>query len=139
MQTLDMLVAGAVEGPPLATPPVSPQLGSCYIVAAGATDAWTGKDQCLAAWTSGGWRFAAPIEGLSVYERISGTFAVYRGGSWEVGMVRGQSLVIDGDQVVGPRAAAIESPAGGTIIDVEGRTAIDAILGTLRQHGLIAA
>ena len=83
--------------------------------------------------------FARSIEGLSVYERISGTFAVYRGGSWEVGMVRGQSLVIDGDQVVGPRAAAIESPAGGTIIDVEGRTAIDAILGTLRQHGLIAA
>jgi hypothetical protein len=139
LQTLDMVVAGAVDEPPLATPPVSPQLGSCYLVAASATDAWSGKDQCVAAWTSGGWRFVQPIEGMTAYERSSGTFAVYRAGGWEMGIVRAQSLVIGGEQVVGARAAAIESPAGGTIIDVQGRAAIDAILGTLRQHGLIAA
>ena len=139
LQTLDMLVAAAVEEPPLATPPASPQLGSCYIVAASATDAWSGKDWCLAEWTSGGWRFLQPIEGMTAYERSSGTFAVYRVGTWEMGIVRAQSLVIDGEQVVGARAAAIESPAGGTTIDVEGRATIDAILGALRQHGLIAA
>jgi hypothetical protein len=83
--------------------------------------------------------FARSIEGMTAYERSSGTFAVYRAGGWEMGIVRAQSLVIGGEQVVGARAAAIESPAGGTIIDVQGRAAIDAILGTLRQHGLIAA
>jgi hypothetical protein len=34
LQTLDILVAGAVEEPPLSTPPTSPSVGACYIVAA---------------------------------------------------------------------------------------------------------
>src|SRR5581483_2077842 len=38
LQTLDALVAGAVEGAPLPAPPVSPALGSCYMVAAEATE-----------------------------------------------------------------------------------------------------
>jgi hypothetical protein len=46
--------------------------------------------------------------------------------------------VIDGQQVVGGRAAAIDSPAGGAVVDVETRSAIDAILTAMRQHGLIA-
>jgi hypothetical protein len=52
-------------------------------------------------------------------------------------MVRGDALVIGGNQVVGPRAAAIDSPADGAVIDVEARAAIAAILDALRQHGLI--
>jgi hypothetical protein len=45
--------------------------------------------------------------------------------------------VIDGQQVVGSRAAAIASPADGATIDAEARAAIDRILASLRQHGLI--
>ena len=132
-------MAGAVEEPPLATPPASPAVGSCYIVAADATDAWAGKSQCVAAWTSGGWRFVSAIEGMAVFERTSGTWAVYRAGAWEIGIVRGSSLLIDGQQVVGPRGAPIASPSGGAVIDSEARTAIDAILDALTTHGLIAS
>jgi len=39
---------------------------------------------------------------------------------------------------VGARAAAIDSPAGGTVVDLEARSAISAILSAMRQHGLIA-
>ena len=138
LQTLDILVAGAVEQPPLATPPASPAPGACYIVDAGATDAWAGKSQCLAGWTSGGWRFLAPVEGMLLYERTSATWAAFRNGGWELGIVRGAAVVIGGEQVVGPRAAAIQSPTGGTVVDPEARTAVDAILEALRQHGLIA-
>jgi hypothetical protein len=138
LQTLDALVGGAVEGPPLATPPPAPPIGSCYIVAASATGAWAGKAQCLAAWTSGGWRFIAPVDGMMLYERTSGTCAAYRNGAWEVGIARAASLVIDGQQVVGGRAAALDSPAGGAVVDVEARSAIDAILTAMRHHGLIA-
>ena len=53
-------------------------------------------------------------------------------------MIRGASLLIDGQQVVGPKDSAIESPSGGTVVDSEARAAIDALLGTLRRHGLIA-
>jgi hypothetical protein len=137
LQTLDVLVSGSVEEPPRATPPASPALGACYIVGDGATGAWTGKASYLAAWTSGGWRFIAPMEGMSLYERTSGTFAMFHTGAWESGIVRGASLVIGGQQVVGDRVAAVESPAGGTVVDAEARSTINAILDALRQHGLI--
>ena len=138
LQIVDALLAGAVEQPPLATPPTSPAVGACYIVAPGAVDAWTGKSQSLAAWTTGGWRFISPTEGMALFERSSGTWAVFRSSAWEIGMVRGAALLIDGQQVVGQRGAAIASATGGTIVDSEARAAIDAILGALRQHGLIA-
>jgi hypothetical protein len=112
-------------------------MGDCYIVAPEATDAWAGKSQFVAAWTSGGWRFVPPVEGMLLYERTSGTWAVFRNAAWELGSVRGVALVIEGQQVVGPRAAAIPSPSGGTVVDVEGRAAVAAILDALRQHGLI--
>lgn len=139
LQTLDMLVAGSVEQPPLATPPASPALGACYIVASGATDAWAGRSQCVAAWTSGGWRFVPPVEGMRLNDRTSGTWAAFRSGAWELGIERAAALLIEGQQVVGARVAAIASPAGGTVIDNEARAAIDAILGALSQHGLIGS
>jgi len=137
LQTLDILVAGAIEEPPTETPPTSPSVGACYLVGTAATDAWAGRAGSIAAWTSGGWRFEPPTDGMTLYERTTGTYAVYRNGAWELGMVRGSALVIGGEQVVGQRTTAIASPTGGTVIDVEGRVAIAAILDALRLHGLI--
>lgn len=137
LQTLDVLVAGAVEDASRSAPPSTPQLGECHIVAEAATGEWAGKSQHVAAWTSGGWRYIAPIEGMTLHDRTSGASAAFVGGAWEIGIVRGASLVIGGQQVVGARAAGIEAPAGGTVVDVEARTTLDAILDTLRQHGLI--
>lgn len=137
LQALDVIVAAAVEEPPCVSPPESPVLGACYIVAAAATDEWAGKSQCLAAFTSAGWRFVAPQEGLACYVRSSGSWAVYRAGAWEVGQVRGSSLVLDGQQVVGPRLGAIAGATGGTLVDSEARAAVDRILTAMRQHGLI--
>ena len=137
LQTLDALVAGAIEEPASANPPTAPAVGACYVVADGATDAWAGFAQSVAAWTSGGWRFISPAEGMSLYERTTGTWTVFRNGAWEAGLVRGSALVIGDEQVVGPRAAAIASPAGGATVDLESRASIDAILEALRQHGLI--
>ena len=136
-QTLDLLVAGAVEELPLAAPPMSPALGACYIVADAATDAWAGRSQCVAGWTSGGWRFVEPVEGLSLFVGSTGTWATFRAGAWEIGRVRGDAVMIGDQQVVGSRAAAIASPAGGATVDSEARVAVDAILGALREHGLI--
>jgi hypothetical protein len=137
LQTLDLLVAGAVEEGPRASPPGAPAPGACYIVAAAAVGAWAGKSNCIAGWTSGGWRFIPPMDGMSLYVRASETFATYRAGAWEIGAVRGSSLVIGDDQVVGSRQAAIASPAGGSTVDAEARTALSAILAALRTHGLI--
>jgi hypothetical protein len=137
LQILDLLVAGAVEEPPGTTPPASPTLGACYIVAPGATGEWAGKALCVAGWTSGGWRFIPPAEGMNLYVRSTATAASFRSGIWEVGQVRGAALIIGDEQVVGSRAGAIPSPTGGTTIDGEARASVDAILIALRQHGLI--
>jgi hypothetical protein len=69
--------------------------------------------------------------------KSSGVWAVYRAGAWELGTVRGSSLVLEGLQVVGSRAAAIADPAGGTTVDSQARSAVSQILAALRQHGLI--
>lgn len=139
LQTLDALVGGCVEGPPQPSPPPSPTLGSTYLVANGATGAWAGKDDCVAAWTAGGWRFTAPIEGLHLLDRSSGAVSMYRSGGWDLGGLRATSLEIGGVQVVGARASAISVPSGGTIIDAEARAAVGAILSALQAHGLIAS
>ena len=79
--------------------------------------------------------FARSPEGMFAYVRSSANWAVYKGGAWELGVVRGASLVLGGQQVVGPRAVPIASPSGGTTIDSQCRTAIGQILAALRQHG----
>jgi hypothetical protein len=137
LQSLDTLVAGAVEEPPRADPPTSPAVGACYIVAGGAVGEWTGGDGRVAAFTSAGWRLIPPLEGMTVYVRSSSVWATYRAGAWELGQVRGSSLVLAGQQVVGSRAAAIASASGGTTVDSEARAVVDQILAAMRQHGLI--
>jgi Protein of unknown function (DUF2793) len=139
LQTLDILVGGGLEEPPRPTPPSSPAVGAAFIVADGATGEWAGKANCIAAWTSGGWRFVPPVEGMTLYERTSGTWASFREGAWSIGTVPATALLINGQQVVGPRAAAIAAPSGGTVVDLEARAALNAILTTLRQHGLVEA
>src|SRR3954454_12115999 len=81
--------------------------------------------------------FARSFEGLNAYVKLSGTWANYRSGAWEIGTVRGASVVLDGVQVIGPRLAAISAPTGGTNVDAQGRVSISQILAALRQHGLI--
>lgn len=133
------MIAGAVEEGPQTSPPASPAIGSCYIVADAATGDWQGRDGQVAAYTAGGWRYLAPVEGMSFHMRSSGTLADYRSGGWELGVLRGSSLVVGGKPVVGGQAQAIADPAGGVTVDAEARSAIGAILAALRQHGLIAS
>jgi len=138
LQALDLVVAAAVEEPPRAVPPATPAVGSCYIVAVSPSGAWVGHAGCLAGMTTAGWRFVAPIEGLAAFMRSSGLTAVYRAGTWELGMLRGDRVEIGGQQVVGSQTSAIPEPTAGSVIDAEARTAVAAILSALRQHGLIA-
>jgi hypothetical protein len=137
LQTLDTLVGGAVETGPLAVPPASPSIGDAYIVDESPTADWAGRPGSVAAYTSGGWRFVEPVDGLSLYVKSQGQWASFRAGSWEIGQLRGSSVIIGDQQVVGSRAAAIAPASGGMTIDAEARAAIDDILVAMRQHGLI--
>jgi hypothetical protein len=137
IQLLDLLVAAAVEGPASPAPPAAPATGATYLVGAGATGDWSGHDDCLAGYTAGGWRFIEPRDGMLAYVVSQSTWTVFRGGAWEFGAVRGDRLLIGGQQVVGPRTAAIALPTGGVTIDAQARTAIGQIVAALQTHGLI--
>ncbi len=137
LAVLDMAVSAAVDGFLLDTPPASPAVGTCYITGDQPDGAWAGHALALAGYTEGGWRFIAPFDGLTIFDKGTGLFAVFKAGAWENGHVRATKLSIGGNQVVGARLAAVAEPAGGAIVDVEARAAIAALLVRLRQHGLI--
>jgi hypothetical protein len=82
---------------PRAAPPADPAIGASYIVAEAATGVWVGNDHCLACFTAGGWRFVEPFDGLVAFLRSEGLWAVYRG-AWEIGVIRGASLVVAGSR-----------------------------------------
>lgn len=137
LTALDLLVQPSVVTTTRSTPPAEPKGGEAWIVAAGADGAWTGREDQLAGWTEGGWRFAAPILGMAIWVEDAGVIARWSGRAWRLGEITGRTLVLDGEQMVGSRQPAIAPPTGGDIRDMEARGAIDAILAALRNHGLI--
>jgi len=134
---LDAALHAAVEGPPATAPPAAPEEGQCWIAGAGATGDWAGRDGALAAWTAGGWRFVAPVPGMLAWNKAGEVWLHWSGSAWRDGTLPAAAIEIAGQQVVGPRLPDVPSPSGGTIIDVEARAAIDAIIATLKSHGLI--
>jgi hypothetical protein len=76
---LDIAVQAAVQSADVAVPPDSPATGSCWIVAAGATGAWAGRSGTIAGWTSGGWRFVEPSEGMQVWNVATALATACRG------------------------------------------------------------
>lgn len=135
---IDMLLHGQVESADDAVPPVSPAIGACWIVAAGASGDWDGRDGAVACWTEGGWRFAQPRAGLSLRVADRGHAMLHDGSGWHDAALREDGLYVDGTRVVGERQDAIAAPSGGSSIDAEARGVISDILGALRAHGLIS-
>ncbi len=135
---LDLAVQPAVLGIAVNTPPADPAPGDCWIVGTAPTGAWAGEAGHIAGWTQGGWRYLTPTAGMVVWSIADALEARFAGGSWTVGTVQAARLVITGDQVIGPRQAAIASPAGGSMIDEQARAAVAAVLAAMRSHGLIA-
>lgn len=115
---LDALIHAAVEAGPLTEPPAEPDVGQCWIVGAAPTGTWAGQDHAIAIQTSGGWRFAAPREGVQVTRLVDGARLRFEGGIW-----------------VEP--ATVAAPAGGAVIDSEARSAITALIAQLAAQGLL--
>lgn len=76
-------------------PPGSPSAGDSYICGTSPTGAWAGKANCIAVYTSGGWRFVpgfdsngsqiapgAGQEGLRVWNKALDCAMVWTGAAW---------------------------------------------------------
>jgi hypothetical protein len=134
---IDIATNVAVLSADVSDPPLSPATGACWIVGIDATGAWAGRDGSIACWTSGGWRFAAPVDGMRAWVVDQASWAERIDGAWQIGIVYAASVRAGGVQVVGARGPAIDDPAGGAVIDAQARDAVAAILSSLRDHGLI--
>lgn len=135
----DALVQPVVEAVAPAAIPASPEPGQCWIVGAGAGGVWTGYDHAIACWTGGGWRFVMSRVGMSAWSLADSLPVRREANGWRVGQLAASTLRIAGDQVLGARQPAIAAATGGSVVDMEVRVAVAAILGALRAHGLIAA
>lgn len=100
-------------------PPVSAVDGASYRVTATATGAWAGKEGRLAVLVGGAWHFVAPAEGMVVFDRAAARLVIFRS-QWQP-------------------AAVVAVPAGGTVIDVEARSALTALIAALQTMGALAA
>ena len=135
----DIAVQAVVQSVAPAVVPSTPGLGQCWIVGAVPTGPWAGHAGAIAAWTGGGWRFVAALEGMQVWSIADGV-TVRRGStSWDVGTVPASSIAIGGQQVVGARRTRVIAPSGGTTIDVQSRAAIAALITGLEAHGLFSS
>ena len=135
---LDLAVQPAVQAVALDTPPATPGEGQGWIVGAAPSGDWSGRAGMLAGWSAGGWRYIAPVEGMVAWSLADRLLLRFDAGQWRAGEARATRLIVDGEQVVGARRAAIPDPAGGATVDGEARSALLQVLAALRGHGLIA-
>lgn len=82
LRQLDAIVQLAVISADLTTPPPTPGEGDRYIVAAGATETWSGQDTTVAVWSDNAWTFHAPITGWRADVQGSGVTLRFDGAQW---------------------------------------------------------
>ncbi|MFM2371126.1 MAG: hypothetical protein RIS85_848 [Pseudomonadota bacterium] len=115
--TIDLLLGAAIESV-VSVPPPTPIAGRMWIIGNGATEAFSGRDNYIAAWTEGGWRFLQPYVGLRIHDRAAAAQRIFDG-TWKL-------------------ALAPTAPNGGATVDSEARASIVAILQALKTACIIS-
>ncbi len=82
LRVLDALVQMSVVSTTLNTPPAEPEEGACFILPAGALDAWAGQDSTIAVRDNGAWAFFAPKAGWRAFVKDTGGMVVFDGTDW---------------------------------------------------------
>jgi hypothetical protein len=116
---IDGLLHCAVEDQ-RSTPPSTPTDGQAWLVGTGATGAWAGQDGKIAIRQLGQWLFGAARDGIHLLNKASGQWMSRIGGTWHA-------------------PAAPAAPSGGTVVDVEARSALAALVSALRSAGVLPA
>lgn len=104
VRTLDALVHLAVLDRDLAAPPASPADGDRYIVAQGASGAWSAHGGEIAVWQDGAWAFFAPREGWIAWIVDENAALAWDGSAW--GGIASGSSSLQNVPLVGVNATA---------------------------------
>ena len=79
---LDAVVQLSVKDRDITAPPMSPAEGDRYLVASGATGAWSTWDLNVAVYMDGAWRKLVPSEGWIAWVEDENKLLVYDGSTW---------------------------------------------------------
>jgi len=82
LRDLDSLVQLSVLDRDLTAPPATPAPGDRYLVAAGATGSWAGRDGAMAAWQDGLWLFYVPRPGWRSWIADEEILVAWTGSAW---------------------------------------------------------
>jgi Protein of unknown function (DUF2793) len=106
----------------LSSPPVvsMTDAGKCWLVGAAASSDWVGKTNQLAVLGGGSWLFLEPVTGMRLRNIATNTDYVWSGTQWVA-------------------APSVTDPQSGSVIDVEARAAIAALLSHFRAIGQFTA
>jgi len=86
LKRLGAVVGLSVKSRSLTAPPATPTDGDRYIVAAGATGAWAGRDGEITVWIGGTWEFHAPRIGWLCYVEDEDLLSAYKAAGWSPGI-----------------------------------------------------
>jgi hypothetical protein len=86
LKRLGAVVGLSVKSRSLTAPPATPVDGDRYIVAAGATGAWAGRDGEIAVRIAGTWEFHAPKIGWLCYVEDEDLLSAYKAAGWSPGI-----------------------------------------------------
>lgn len=112
--------------------------GAAWIVAPGATGDWLNHAGQIAAFDASGWSFVAPRDGCIAFVRDEAVFIHYHGGSWRDGWPVPR-LVLNGQTLTGGGLVSVPAASGGSVVDVEARAALNALLAVVRAMGILDA
>jgi hypothetical protein len=82
LRILDAAIQIGVLDTDQTSPPPTPAEGDRHIVASGATGAWAGQADAVAAYEDGAWRFLTPKLGWCAWSDADGALLVYDGATW---------------------------------------------------------
>ena len=111
LRVLDAVVMLSVLDRDLAAPPGSPAEGDRYLVASGASGAWTGQTGKIAARQDGAWRFCTPAGGWRLWVADEGILLVFDGASWTGAATQNAALLGVATTANAANRLAVASPA----------------------------
>lgn len=80
---LDGLLSPVVKSAAETQPPAGAQTDDAFLVAGPATGVWFGQEGKLAFNTDAGWRFAAPVRGMTAFFAADSSLRVFEQGVWQ--------------------------------------------------------
>ncbi|MAY20470.1 MAG: hypothetical protein CL955_07615 [Erythrobacteraceae bacterium] len=100
------------------TPPPTANEGESFRVSAPATGDWTNHEDEIAIRIGGAWQFVQPVTGMTLYDQADAAYWHYNS-TWK-------------------SAAEPAAPTGGSVVDIEARTALAELIQALRNLGIFA-